>query len=161
MNQGVFVPLMLMFPEANIPVISMSLQTQLDAAYHVKLGEALAPLRQEGVLIIGSGASFHNFDYFFTRNSKHKAEGVRHSSVWDTWLTAAVCDTNVAPADRISTLVDWKTNPSGVASHPPRGEEHFLPFHVMLGAALGTPGICSAKFGVAGQDLISSCFLWN
>ena len=64
-DHGVFVPLMLMFPEASVPVVSMSLYSSQDASQHMEAGEALQGLRDEGVLIVGSGASFHNFGYFF------------------------------------------------------------------------------------------------
>ena len=64
-DHGVFVPLMLMFPDASVPVVSISLYSSQDAAQHMKAGEALQRLRDEGVLIVGSGASFHNFGYFF------------------------------------------------------------------------------------------------
>ena len=64
-DHGVFVPLMLMFPKASVPVVSLSLYSSQDAAEHMAAGEALQALRDEGVLIVGSGASFHNFGYFF------------------------------------------------------------------------------------------------
>lgn len=64
-DHGVFVPLMLMFPDASVPVVSLSLYSNQDASQHMEAGEALQRLRAEGVLIVGSGASFHNFGYFF------------------------------------------------------------------------------------------------
>jgi aromatic ring-opening dioxygenase catalytic subunit (LigB family) len=78
-DHGTFVPLKLMFPHADVPVVALSLHSSLDPDLHINMGRALAPLRSEGVFIIGSGMSFHNFAYFFTRDSAIKALGVQHS----------------------------------------------------------------------------------
>lgn len=126
LDHGVFVPLKLMFPEANIPVVQLSLRRDLDAQAHLDLGRALAPLRDRGVLIVGSGMSFHNMrgyrDPRFTPISEQ----------FDAWLV----DTVTSPgAEREAALRDWAQAPSARLSHPPRAEEHLLPLLVAAGAA--------------------------
>jgi aromatic ring-opening dioxygenase catalytic subunit (LigB family) len=130
-DHGVFIPMKLMFPEANIPVVQLSLNTSLDPAAHLKAGAALAPLRDEGVLIIGSGMSFHNMrGYGDPRFGPISDE-------FDAWLTKAV---EAPPAERTQALIDWAAAPSARLSHPPRAEEHLLPLMVVAGAAANDKG---------------------
>ena len=125
-DHGMFIPMMLMFPEAEIPVVQLSLHRSLDPELHLQAGRALAPLRDEGVLIIGSGMSFHNM-----RGYGNPRFGPI-SDAFDHWLTAAV----EAPApQRYQHLVDWTQAPSARLSHPPEAEEHLLPLMVAAGAA--------------------------
>ena len=132
-DHGTFIPLMVAFPAADIPVLQLSLLGSLDAAAHVALGRALAPLREEGVLIIGSGMSYHNMrGYRDPASAPIAAE-------FDRWLT----ETLALPApERNARLADWATasGPAGRASHPPRAEEHLLPLHVVAGAAGDSSG---------------------
>jgi len=127
-DHGSFIPLKVAFPDADVPVLQLSLLQSLDAAEHVRLGRALAPLRDEGVLIIGSGMSYHNMrGYGDARSTPIAAE-------FDRWLAETVA----LPADeRNQRLADWATasGPAGRLSHPPRAEEHLLPLHVVAGAA--------------------------
>jgi aromatic ring-opening dioxygenase catalytic subunit (LigB family) len=125
-DHGMFIPMMLMFPDAEIPVVQLSLHKNLDPELHLQMGRALAPLRDEGVLIIGSGMSFHNMRAY--GNPKFGPV----SDEFDGWLTAAV----EAPApQRHQHLVDWAQAPSARLSHPPQAEEHLLPLMVVAGAA--------------------------
>ena len=127
-DHGTFIPLKVAFPDADIPVLQLSLLQSLDAADHVRLGQALAPLRDEGVLIVGSGMSYHNMrGYGDPRSTAIAAE-------FDRWLTETVA---LPAAERNARLADWATasGPSGRLSHPPRAEEHLLPLHVVAGAA--------------------------
>lgn len=124
LDHGVFVPLKVAFPGADVPVVEMSVEHSLDPALHLAAGRALAPLRDEGVLIIGSGMSFHNMrgygDPHFTAPSAE----------FDGWLTAAVR----AKADaRAALLSDWEQAPAARQSHP--REEHLIPLMVAAGAA--------------------------
>lgn len=128
-DHGVFVPMLLMYPQADIPVVQVSLSQDLDAAHHLALGEAIAPLRDEGVLIVGSGMTYHNMALFGT----HQAAA--DSSRFDTWLTAA-CTGD--PARRRAALARWADAPSGHAAHP--RPEHLLPLMVAAGAAGNEPG---------------------
>lgn len=127
-DHGVFIPLKVAFPDADIPVVAMSVDRGLDPDLHVAVGRALAPLRDEGVLIVGSGMSFHNMrgygDPRFTAPSE----------AFDTWLTAAV---ESGPAARGRALAGWAEAPAGRLSHP--REEHLLPLMVVAGAS-SAPG---------------------
>jgi aromatic ring-opening dioxygenase catalytic subunit (LigB family) len=117
---------MLMFPDADIPVVQLSLRDSLDPAVHLQAGQALASLRDDGVLIVGSGMSFHNMrGYGDPRFGPISDE-------FDHWLTAAV---ESAPAAREQALTDWAQAPSARLCHPPRAEEHLLPLMVVAGAA--------------------------
>ena len=130
-DHGVFVPLLLMFPEANIPVIPISLLDSLDPAEHLAVGQALAPLRDEGVLIVGSGMSFHNMRGY--RDPRFSPISDR----FDEWLIDAV---QAAPGERHRALSHWDQAPHARLCHPPRAEEHLLPLMVVAGAAQGDTG---------------------
>ena len=127
-DHGTFIPLKVAFPDADVPVLQLSLLSSLDAAEHLRLGQALAPLRDEGVLIIGSGMSYHNMrGYGDPRSTPIAAE-------FDRWLTETVA---LPAAERHARLAAWDSasGPAGRLSHPPRAEEHLLPLHVVAGAA--------------------------
>lgn len=124
LDHGVFVPMLLMYPDADIPVVQMSLRSDLDAGFHLGLGEAIAPLRDEGVLILGSGMSYHNMRRFGT------AHAMEESIEFDQWLTSAC---TAEPSRRREALAEWTKAPSARAAHP--REEHLLPLMVVAGAA--------------------------
>lgn len=122
-DHGVFVPMLIIDPSATMPVLMMSLTQDLDAASHLALGAALAPLREEGVLIIGSGSSYHNLRAIF-------AAGDRGSAEFDAWLNDAVAQ----PQDeREQRLRNWPAAPHARACHP--RPEHLIPLMVAAGAA--------------------------
>jgi aromatic ring-opening dioxygenase catalytic subunit (LigB family) len=124
-DHGVFVPFLLMYPDADLPVVQLSLQAGLDPAAHLAIGRALAALRDEGVLIVGSGMSYHNLREFFSTS----ANAVQASEQFDTALTMAV----EADADaRDAQLIAWKQMPAALACHP--RAEHLLPLMVVAGA---------------------------
>lgn len=153
LDHGAFVPLMLMYPKADIPVVVMSLHKSMDTALHIAMGKAVSILRNQGVLIIGSGASFHNFEYFFAPDSSPKqAEGIHHSQIWDSFLIDTLTSTNVKKDEREKRLETWdKACLSGRPSHPQ--EEHLLPLHVIAGAAdLGLARKVGAEFKTVSQD---------
>jgi aromatic ring-opening dioxygenase catalytic subunit (LigB family) len=127
LDHGVFVPFKLIYPEADVPMIQLSLLASLDAAAHVKLGQALAPLRDEGVLIVGSGMSFHNNRALFAAHEQANAASVE----FDDWLTDACTDAD--PERRNARLAAWEQAPAARFCHP--REEHLLPLHVAAGAA--------------------------
>ena len=123
-DHGTFVPLKLTYPDAEVPTLQLSLLSSLDPADHVRLGAALAPLRDEGVLIVGSGMSFHNLRAF----RDPRARGI--SETFDAWLReAALLDKD----ERNKRLTDWAQAPAARAAHP--REEHLLPLMVVAGAA--------------------------
>jgi aromatic ring-opening dioxygenase catalytic subunit (LigB family) len=165
-DHGAFVPLKLMFPDATIPVVQVSLMGSMDPLQHIKMGQALAPLRDEGVLILTSGMSFHNFEYIFTRSSSKKAEGVAHSKVFDDHLVSTLAPpqgSRITLKDQMSSMVNWTQAPSARACHPVGGEEHLLPLHVAFGAAVGDIDLDDdtaviAKYQTVGTDFIYSNF---
>ena len=122
-DHGVFIPMKVAVPGADIPLAQMSLRADLDPADHIAIGRALAPLRDEGVLIVGSGMSFHNL-----RVRGPAAEAP--SAEWDAALTDAVTDPD--PARRAERIAAWRTLPHAQFAHP--REEHLLPLMVALGA---------------------------
>jgi aromatic ring-opening dioxygenase catalytic subunit (LigB family) len=125
-DHGMFIPLMLMFPEADIPVVQLSLKNTLDPLSHLNAGKALQALRDEGVLIVGSGMSFHNM-----RGYGDPRFGPI-SDDFDRWLSVAA--ESEAP-QRESALINWDQAPSARLCHPPRAEEHLLPLMLVAGAA--------------------------
>ncbi len=127
-DHGVFAPLAVAYPEARVPVVQMSLRTGLDPAEHLAAGRALAPLRDEGVLIIGSGVpSYHNM---------RLRDVPEQSKAFDDWLTETMVE--VDPSERVHRLLTWENAPSARVAHP--REEHFVPGMVAVGAAGGDPG---------------------
>lgn len=123
-DHGTFIPLMLAFPEADIPVVQLSLKQGLDPAQHLAIGRALAPLRDRGVYILGSGNSFHNLRAFFGRDPR----AVLAADRFDAWLAEAV-----ASPDRDERLARWLEAPDARFCHP--REEHLIPLMVVAGAA--------------------------
>ncbi|UTW13396.1 DODA-type extradiol aromatic ring-opening family dioxygenase [Marinobacterium rhizophilum] len=150
LDHGVFIPLKLAFPEADIAVVQLSLREGLDPAEHLALGRALAPLRDEGVLIIGSGMSFHNMQRLRRGGDQADADSVR----FDNWLADTVA---LAPSEREQHLVNWATAPGGRASHP--AEEHLMPLHVVAGAAGDDQGLKVFEDRVMGS--LQSAFMFG
>ncbi|MDE2419507.1 MAG: dioxygenase [Burkholderiales bacterium] len=126
-DHGVFIPLKVMYPAANVPVVAMSLQTGLDPELHCKLGAALSSLRDDGVLIVGAGMSYHNLRDF--------AAQAPASFVFHDWLDKVLMSNQ---AGRTEHLAEWHNAPGGRASHP--REEHLLPLMVASGAGSDRPG---------------------
>ncbi|PCI03367.1 MAG: dioxygenase [Hyphomicrobiales bacterium] len=132
-DHGVFIPLLVAMPDADIPVVQLSLRADMDAGKHIEIGKALEPLRDEGVLILGSGMSYHNLQIMIStmRNQKNTDATFPEALSFDSWLTQAVTDSD--PATRNEKLCDWAKAPAARAAHP--REEHLLPLHVVAGAA--------------------------
>ena len=130
-DHGMFIPLLLMFPAADVPVLQLSLREGLDPQHHLLAGRALEPLRDEGVLIVGSGMSFHNM-----RGYGDPRFGPV-SDAFDAWLGQA-CEAE--PTQRALALASWEEAPQARLCHPPRAEEHLLPLMVAAGAAPGGRG---------------------
>ena len=128
-DHGTFSPMVAIYPQADVPVVQLSLLRGLDPAVHLALGRALAPLRDEDVLIIGSGLSYHNL-----RNFGPQAHDV--SKAFDDWLDATVVQG--APANRARQLEAWASAPEARVAHP--REEHLIPLMVAVGSAEGDVG---------------------
>jgi len=128
-DHGVFVPLLIVDPEARIPVAMLSLQHDLDPALHIAIGKAIAPLRDEGVLVVGSGNTFHNLQTFMDGDGGA-------SEAFDAWLSDAVTQPD---ADRRNhALEHWAEAPSARECQP--REDHLIPLMVVAGAGLDDPG---------------------
>lgn len=129
-DHGMFAPMYVAWPEADVPMLQLSLRDGLDPAEHLALGRALAPLRDEGVLIIGSGVpTFHDLRVMGPAARKPATE-------FDGWLTETM--TGHAGAERSRRLERWESAPSARRAHP--REEHLLPGMVAVGAAEDEPG---------------------
>lgn len=126
-DHGTFSMLYPIYPKADVPVVQLSLKHGLDPASHIDAGRALAPLRREGILILGSGLSFHNLHQF-------GRAGRAPSHAFDGWLNAAM---SLPPELRTQALLHWDRAPSARLAHP--REEHLLPLMVALGAAEHEP----------------------
>lgn len=131
-DHGTFVPLKVAFPEAHIPTLQVSLKAGLNPTEHLAIGRALAPLREDGVLIVGSGMSFHNMRAIMQAGGRHVLDTSRR---FDAWLEAQCTG---VPRDRDSALVRWDRAPEARFCHP--REEHLLPLMIAAGAASGEPG---------------------
>ncbi len=127
-DHGTFIPLKVTWPEPSIPVLQLSLKAGLDPAEHVAMGAALAPLRDEGVFIIGSGMTFHNLRIF------RDARAVPIAETFDAWLRE-VMQRDVA--SRNAGLVRWEEAPLARSAHP--REEHLIPLMVIAGAGGADP----------------------
>ncbi len=123
-DHGVFIPFKLIYPDATVPIVQLSLQAGLDPETHLAIGYALQPLRSQGVLIVGSGMSYHNLRGF-------GASYGDASNEFDTWLTHAV--TAPDAVERNTRLKHWTQAPHARLAHP--REEHLLPLMVAAGAA--------------------------
>jgi aromatic ring-opening dioxygenase catalytic subunit (LigB family) len=124
-DHGCFVPAYVMYPEADVPVFQISLRRGYSPAEHFALGRALAPLREEGVLIVGSGLSYHNLRLF-------GPQAKVPSEAFDAWLAATMA---APPGQRTEALIDWEKAPYARVCHAE--EDHFVPLFVALGAAEG------------------------
>lgn len=130
-DHGTFSMLYPVYPEARMPVVQLSLRRDLDPAAHIAAGRALAPLRDDGILIIGSGLSFHNLRQF-------GPSGAAASHAFDGWLQHTLLALD--PIRREQALLAWDTAPAARAAHP--REEHLIPLMVALGAAGSAPAAC-------------------
>jgi 4,5-DOPA dioxygenase extradiol len=138
-DHGTWVPLSLMFPDADVPVVQLALQPRLGAAHHVALGRALTSLKNEDILVIGSGNATHNLHVFFQTRRRgddfsivSPAEDGRKVPDWvlqfDDWVRDKV------QAGGVEDLINYRDRaPYARENHP--SEEHFLPLHVAVGAA--------------------------
>jgi len=127
-DHGTFVPLKVTYPDADVPAIQLSLMQGLDPAQHLAMGRALAPLRDRGIFIVGSGMTFHNLRAFGDPRAAASSEA------FDQWLRDVM---QRAPADRARGLSEWSTAPAARIAHP--REEHLIPLMVATGAAGDDP----------------------
>ncbi len=152
-DHGMFVPLKLIFPNANIPCVQLSLNRHLNSQWHLQMGKALSSLRKENVLIIGSGLSFHNMQAF------NSASNPKLSAEFDLWLAETCTDPSLSISEREQRLVEWETAPQARFCHP--REEHLLPLHVCYGAAQSESPIARTVFNDSLMGHRVSGFLWE
>lgn len=144
-DHGAFVPMAVLWPEADMPLVQLSLRAGLDPSVHLALGRVLAPLRDSGVLIVGSGLSWHNLRML-------GPEARAPSQAFDDWLQQTVTSD---PDEREARLLRWRDAPSARLAHP--REDHLLPLMVAAGAARDDVGDCPYhEVGVFGGVSVSS-----
>lgn len=129
-DHGTFSIMKPLYPDADVPIVQLSLDARLDPALHLKVGKALAPLRDEGVLIVGSGLSYHNL------RAMRGTSGYEPSRQFDAWLQQTVVQ--ASPLERAARLINWETAPHARDAHP--REDHLIPLMVAVGAAWEEPG---------------------
>lgn len=140
LDHGVFVPLMIMYPNANIPVVQLSLHPSLDAQAHIDVGKALQPLRNDNILILGSGYTFHNMEAFFNPSQAT----IQASDDFNSWLKSTILSSSIVGSDdddktfsafqrRLDKLSKWDDAPGARTAHP--REEHLLPLLMVVAAA--------------------------
>lgn len=170
-DHGTFVPLKLIFPQADIPVLQMSILSSMDPARHWEIGKALSPLRSEGYLIIGSGFTFHNLrplmSILMSPNKgslgPDRSEPEKHSIKFNDWIVDACC--SFTGAERKKRLSEWTSAPSARESHP--REEHLVPLFVVAGAAGDDAAEVSHEFNFGesvlgeGRGFRSSSFIFK
>lgn len=151
-DHGVFVPLKLMYPDADIPCVQLSLINNMDPEMHIHVGRALAPLRNENVLIVGSGFSFHNLRAFF---SPQTGELQSLNDAFQQWLIDTCSSREISEAEREQRLINWHMAPAARVCHP--REEHLLPLHVCYGAVRS---VASHVYQFEIMGINASAFLW-
>lgn len=124
-DHGVFVPVGLMYPEADVPVVMLSLKASYDPREHIHVGQALQPLRDEGILIVGSGLTYHNMRGFGRDEATPVAEA------FERYLNKAIEQEDAGTRNEM--LAKWDTAPNARLAHP--REDHLLPLMVVAGAA--------------------------
>lgn len=152
LDHGAWVPLMLMYPEADVPVVQLSVQTRRSAAAHIAMGRALAPLAAEGVLVLGSGGATHALgEAFATMRSGAEAPTPAWAERFDAWLRDALLR-----GDR-AALAAWESAPDAARNHPT--PEHFLPLLVAAGA--GSGAAAPVHSGFAWSVLSMAAYRWH
>lgn len=149
-DHGMYVPLKLMYPDARIPCIQLSMVNGLDPKQHIELGRALRPIAGGNILILGSGFSFHNMREFGRQEPDPK------NIAFDNWLKETMTDPGLSPSERKHRLIHWEEAPHARYCHP--REDHLIPLHVCYGLA-------QAPADLVFNDIVlgkkSCAFLWK
>jgi len=151
-DHGLFVPLTIMYPKADIPCIQLSIMNNLDPADHLSIGQALHNIHYNNLLIIGSGFSFHNLRAFFTIPS---AEPDIRNIEFEEWLLDTMTNQTLDEKSRTNHLLDWANAPHARYCHP--REDHLIPLHVCYGAAQEN---CKYSYELNMLNKKSSMYLW-
>ncbi|XP_073964098.1 uncharacterized protein [Choristoneura fumiferana] len=152
-DHGVFVPMMLINPAADIPIIQVSVLSNQDPAQHYKLGQALYEFRKEGIAVFGSGMSYHNMREFF--NSRGAGRVINKE--FDEYLSS-VC--TAEETRRREGLLKWREAKGATEAHPQRAAEHFMPLVVVAGAGGSKQGERIFNWDMGGVFRLSG-FIWK
>lgn len=152
-DHGLFIPLKIMYPNADIPCIQLSLVNSLDPDEHIKMGQALQNLDYKNLLVIGSGFSFHNMKAFFQPDT---SESISMNEEFEAWLIDTCSQSDFTEEERRARFIQWADAPSARYCHP--REEHLLPLHVCYGLAQQS---CSEYFELKILNKQSSMYLWS
>ncbi|KAJ8705797.1 hypothetical protein PYW08_012843 [Mythimna loreyi] len=153
-DHGVFVPMMLINPAANVPIVQVSVLSNQDPEQHYKLGQALYEFRKEGIAILGSGMSYHNMREFMTNRYQSSVA----NEEFDEYLNK-VCTAESEEA-RKEGLVSWRQQKGATEAHPMRAAEHFMPLIVIAGAGGSKPGERIFNWDMRGTFRLSA-FVWK
>ncbi len=151
-DHGMFVPLKIMYPEATIPCIQLSLLNSLDPSEHIRIGKALADLPDNNLLIIGSGSSFHNLKAFHEAVTEQTQA---NNDAFEEWLINTLTNKQLSEEERAHMLKNWASAPAARYCHP--REEHLLPLHVCYGMA-SAPAECVIEVEFLGKK--TSAYIW-
>ncbi|RTZ45773.1 dioxygenase [Candidimonas sp. SYP-B2681] len=146
-DHGAFVPAFVMYPAADVPMVQLSIDANYDPKLHLALGRALAPLRDEGVLIVGSGLSYHNLRQIY-------GGGAAASAQFDAWLQQVLLNSPIHQRDQL--LEQWESAPAARLAHP--REDHLIPLMVAAGAAEGDSASCVYHESQAFAGITASSF---
>ena len=152
-DHGLFVPLKIMYPKADIPCVQLSLIKSLDAEAHINLGCALQDLADPSMLLIGSGFSFHNMKAFFMPET---VDSKNANKSFERWLLDTCSNQSISEEERAKRLINWETAPFARYCHP--REEHLLPLQVCYGFAASA---CTKSFQLQILNKESSMYLWE
>lgn len=151
-DHGLYIPLKIMYPEADIPCVQLSLLDSLDPSAHIALGEAMSGLAGSGILVIGSGFSFHNLKAFFGNDV---SQPDARNEAFERWLVDTCSNRELDEPERARRLLAWETAPHARYCHP--REEHLLPLHVCYGIA-GQPAEAVVELSILNK--MASFYLW-
>lgn len=151
-DHGMFIPLKIMYPQADIPCVQLSLARGLDPALHIAIGEGLSTLDQEKLLIIGSGFSFHNMREFFSPQTAQKR---LMNELFEDWLVETCSSPALEESQRTERLTNWQEAPHARYCHP--REEHLLPLHVCYGV---NKRACSKYYRLTILGVKASVYIW-
>jgi len=151
-DHGVFVPLKIMYPQADIPCVQLSLVDTLDPAAHLDIGRALEGLNERNVLLVGSGFSFHNVRAFLAPD---RAGSHALNESFESWLGDVCTNSGYTERQRSEMLKGWAQAPGAPYCHP--REEHLIPLHVCYGAAQAP---CMTRYALTIMNKRSSMYSW-
>ena len=152
-DHGLFVPLLLMYPQADIPCIQLSLAEGLDPDLHLRIGKALTALKQENLLVLGSGLSFHNMQALMQKNDDSIDP---RNQAFEDWLVSICTDSAMNENERERALIGWEAAPEARYCHP--REEHLLPLQVCYGIGQGA---ARAVFTDKVMGFLASAYQWR